>query len=159
MMIMQKREVETSKTVEQMVNELVNKGYSEIEAIKIIHDKYEIENKLDFISIIIHISSLILILSLFNSSSFIISLKIALGIFYSIFFVGYAALRIFYPKELKQLSSLHTLGISLATSFAIIAMIGLLLNFTIGITVYTGIIGIVILTETFNIIYNLRGYR
>jgi len=159
MMIMQKREVETSKTVEQMVNELVNKGYSEIEAIKIIHDKYEIENKLDFTSIIIHISSLILILSLFNSSSFIISLKITLGIFYSIFFVGYAALRIFYPKELKQLSSLHTLGISLATSFAIIAMIGLLLNFTIGITIYTGIIGIVILTETFNIIYNLRGYR
>ncbi|MEM0033999.1 MAG: hypothetical protein QXY87_10900 [Saccharolobus sp.] len=159
MMVMQRREVETSRTVEQMVNELINKGYTEIEAIKIIHDKYEIDNKLDFTSIIIHISSLILILSLFNSSIFIISLKIILGIFYSTFFVGYTALRMFYPKELKQLSSLHTLGISLGTSFAIIAMIGLLLNFTIGITSYTGILGIVILTEIFNTIYNLRGYK
>jgi uncharacterized membrane protein len=157
---MQREITAINKTVEEMVNELIGQGYNKIEAIKVVHESYEIDNRLDSLSIFIHVSSLVLILSLlFNYSIIFIPLKIIFGIFYSIFFVGYSVLRVFYPNELKQLSNLHILGISLGVSFAITSVIGLLLNFTMGITLDSSIISAVIITEIFNLIYNLRGSK
>ncbi|WP_338602491.1 DUF1616 domain-containing protein [Sulfolobus tengchongensis] len=156
---MQKQSVMLNKTVEETIDELIKNGYNKIDAIKFVHDNYDIENKLDLISFLIHISSLVLLLSLFVTVPLVIFLKIALGTFYSIFFVGYVILKVFYSKELRQLSELQLLGLSLGVSFAVIGILGLLLNFTVGITSQTAIYSVVGITELFNLISNLRGSK
>lgn len=147
-------EIFVGKRIKDAVEELEKEGYSEIDAIRIIHNNYEVDS-LDPISTLTHFASIVLIVSLFINSPILDAFKITLGTLYSIFLVGYVILHTFYRNGLKDVSNLSMIGLSLGVSFASIALIGFLLNFTIGINPFTVIISVVSITEILNIINNI----
>ncbi len=147
-------EIFVGKRIKDAVEELEKEGYSEIDAIRIIHNNYEVDS-LDPISTLTHFASIVLIVSLFINSPILDAFKITLGTLYSIFLVGYVILHTFYRNGLKDVSNLSMIGLSLGVSFASIALIGFLLNFTIGINPFTVIISVVLITEILNIINNI----
>jgi uncharacterized membrane protein len=147
-------EIFVGKRIKDAVEELEKEGYSEIDAIRIIHNNYEVDS-LDPISTLTHFASIVLIVSLFINSPILDAFKITLGTLYSIFLVGYVILHTFYRNGLKDVSNLSMIGLSLGVSFASIALIGFLLNFTIGINPFTVIISVVSITEILNTINNI----
>lgn len=147
-------EIFVGKRIKDAVEELEKEGYSEIDAIRIIHNNYEVDS-LDPISTLTHFASIVLIVSLFINSPILDAFKITLGTLYSIFLVGYVILHTFYRNGLKDVSNLSMIGLSLGVSFASIALIGFLLNFTIGINPFTVIISVISITEILNTINNI----
>ncbi|NON63042.1 DUF1616 domain-containing protein [Acidianus sp. RZ1] len=144
------------QTVEDAVNNLTKGGVPKLDAIRKVHDEYVVSSKLDTISFLTHFASAILIFSLLVDTPLVLGLKIILGIIYSIFLSGYAVLKVVFPDVIKSLDDLEIIGISLGMSFAVIAMIGLLLDFSVGITTVSAIISIVSITEAFNLYSNLK---
>jgi len=151
-------EIFVGKRIRDAVEELKKEGYSEIDAIKMIHDSYEVDS-MDGISIVTHFASIVLIASLFINSPVLDAFKIPLGTLYSIFLVGYVVLHTFYRNGLKDISNFSMIGLSLGVSFATIVLIGFLLNFTLGITPFTVILSVVSITEIFNIINNIMWWK
>ncbi len=149
----------TNRKVIDIVKELESNGYSEIEAIKYVHETYNVNTPMDSISFITHLSSIVLLLSLFVSSPFLLAFRIPLGILYTIFLSGYITIRTFYRKGYNELSGLTLIGLSLGVGFAVITLFGFLLNFTLGITEFTSIIAIVSFTEALNIIDNILRWK
>ncbi|BBG24879.1 hypothetical protein [Sulfuracidifex tepidarius] len=143
-------------TVREHVDYLMSKGYSFNDAVEETRESFDVKQKVGTMEVVIHTSSIILLLTVLSA---LLKPLLIFGIPYTLFFVGYAVLKGFYPRITEVLSELSLLGLSLGLGFVAIALIGLVINFTIGFTFFNVIIPVIILTEIFNTINSIREVR
>lgn len=145
-------------TVEQAVEELVKRGYTRDEAIRIIKEQYEIETSFGFKEILIHLMSILILISTLYPSELSL-IRIVIGFPYITFLPGYAFILAFYKEDRREINNLSKFGLSLGISFAILALIGLFLNFTIGLDQFTIVLSGVLITEIFTILSTVLKVR
>ncbi|BCU69052.1 DUF1616 domain-containing protein [Stygiolobus caldivivus] len=144
-------------TVEEAVEELIKQGYSKEEAIKIIRENYKTKGGFKFSLVMVHILSVLLLLTLLYPSDSFMIIRMLIGFPYITFLPGYSLLLSLYKDDIGELNNLSKFGLSLGISFAIIVLVGLLLNFTIGLDQLTILVSGIIITELFAIYATIRG--
>lgn len=98
---------------------------------------FEISNQVILIAIVVA-TLLLLPLVAFTSGGF----RIAFGILFGLFFPGYTLLSAIFPKR-EGVSGLERVALSFGLSFAVVPLIGLVLNFTPwGIRLYPIVISV-----------------
>ena len=111
------------------------------------------KNELLLISILVIL--LIIVITLFQSSV----LRIVLGLPFLLFFPGYSLISALFPKR-TVLDSIERVALSFALSIAVVAGIGVILNYTVwGITLYPVLISLTIFILATSIIAWVRRWR
>ncbi|BCU68088.1 hypothetical protein HS7_15250 [Sulfolobales archaeon HS-7] len=134
-------------TVGDAVSILEKNGYSRQQAIEIIRSRYEIRRKWDLSTILTHVSSGVLLLSLFTSGDLDNVLKLMFGGVFVTFLLGYNLLYVVYGREMKNLDGLEKMGLSLGVSFSLVVLLGFILDFTVGITSTSILVTLIIAGE------------
>ncbi|EHP71228.1 Protein of unknown function (DUF1616) [Metallosphaera yellowstonensis MK1] len=139
------------KTVEDAVQTLTKRGMSKSDAIDTIRRQYEVQTSFTASFLMTQISSAILILILYLNIPDLSFIKMVIGGIFVIFLAGYNLLQLLYVRSDRLFNGLEKLSLSLGLGFVSVSLIGLLLDFTVGISLYSATLSVVIFVELMSI--------
>jgi len=139
------------KTVEDAVQTLTKRGMSKSDAIDTIRRQYEVQTSFTASFLMTQISSAILILILYLNIPVLSFIKMVIGGIFVIFLAGYNLLQLLYVRSDRLFNGLEKLSLSLGLGFVSVSLIGLLLDFTVGISLYSATLSVVIFVELMSI--------